>query len=189
MLRPQASRDETCGHELIRNKIPMTQFRQRAGTKSAVRRLKKTLPDIIAFDAVVRSIIMKNPLGCTSYRSMKKHHPPVEKVRKIYTAKFVYETTGQKRVGSSSEIYNSVEGYQTGIAAVISNMANITSHRGKVKHLAGADLFSVTLKCHDPDGELFFLILARNRVTLSSYNDERIRKCVEKWTDTVPALT
>jgi hypothetical protein len=165
----------------------MTQFRQRAGTKSAVRQLKKPIPDIIAFNAVVRSLVMKNPLGCTSYRSVKKHHPPVEKVREMYTAKFVYETAGGKRSGSSSEIYNSVEGYQTGIAAVISNMANIASHRGKVKHLPDADLFSVTLKCHDPDGELFFLSLARNRVTLSSYNDDRIRKRVERWMDTVPA--
>jgi hypothetical protein len=164
----------------------MTLFRQRAGTKSAVRRLKKPLPDIIALDAIVRSIIMKNPLGCTSYRSVKKHHPPIEKVREMYTAKFVYETSAGKRIGSSSEIYNSVEGYQTGIAAVISNMANIASHRGKVKHLPDADLFSVTLKCHDPDGELYFLSLARNRVTLSSYNDDRIRKRVEKWTDSLP---
>jgi hypothetical protein len=166
----------------------MTQFRQRAGTKSAVRRLKKPLPDIIAFDAVVRSLIMKNPLGCTSYRSVKKHHPPVEKVREMYTAKFVYETAGGKRIGSSSEIYNSVEGYQTGIAAVVSNMANIASHRGKVRHLPDADLFSVTLKCHDPDGELFFLSLARNRMTLSSYTDDRIRKRVGAWVDSVQAL-
>jgi hypothetical protein len=166
----------------------MTQFRQRAGTKSAIRRLKKPFPDIIAFDAIIRSLTMKNPLGCTSYRSVKKHHPPVEKVREMYTAKFVYMDEKGKRIGGSSEIYNSVEGYQTGIAAMISNMANIASHRGKVKHLPGADLFSVTLKCHDPDGELFFLSLARNRVTLSSYSDDRIRKQVERWTDTVPAL-
>jgi hypothetical protein len=106
----------------------------------------------------------------------------------MYTAKFVYETAGGKRVGSSSEIYNSVEGYQTGIAAVISNMANIAAHGGKVRHLPGADLFSVTLKCHDPNDELYFLSIARNRVTLSSYSDERIRKRVETWADGVPAL-
>jgi hypothetical protein len=166
----------------------MTQFRQRAGTKSAIHRLKKTLPDIIAFEAVIRSFILKNPLGCTSYRSVKKHHPPVEKVREMYTAKFVYMDEKGKRVGSSSEIYNSVEGCQTGIAAVISNMANIASHRGKVRHRPETDLFSVTLKCHDPGGELYFLSLARNRVTLSSYSDDKIRKRVEKWSDGVPEL-
>lgn len=76
---------------------------------------------------------------------MKTHHRPVEKVREIYTAKFLYLDAKGKRIGISSEIYNSVEGYQTGIAAVISNMANIASHRGKVKHLPDTDLFSVTL--------------------------------------------
>jgi hypothetical protein len=146
------------------------------------------LPDITIFDSIVLSIKLKNPLGCTSYRSVKKHHQPVETVREIYTAKFVYLDTKGKRIGSSSEIYDSVEGYQTGIAAVISNMANIASHRGKVKHLPEADLFSVTLKCHDPDGELYFLSLARDRITLSSYTDDGIRKKVEMWTDSVPEL-
>jgi hypothetical protein len=76
-----------------------------------------------------------------------------------------------------------------GIAAVISNIANIASHCGKVKHTPAADHFSVLLKCHDSEGELYFLSLARDRLTLSSYTDDRIRKNVEKkWTDGVPEL-
>jgi len=106
----------------------------------------------------------------------------------MYTAKFVFIDEKGKHVGSSSEIYNTVEGYQTGVATVISNMANIASHRGRVRHLPDADLFAVTLKCHDPEEELFFLSISRNRVTLSSYNDETIRKRVERWSEAVPAL-
>jgi hypothetical protein len=94
-----------------------------------------------------------------------------------------------KRVGSGSETYNTVDGYYTGIAAVISNMANIASHGGKVKHTPGADLFAVTLKCNDPKAGLYFLSIARDRVTLSSYSDEGIRARVETWADGVPALT
>ena len=142
----------------------------------------------MTFDKLVRSLILANPLGCTSYQSTKKHHPPVQKVREMYTAKFIYLDEKGKRTGSGSEVYNSVEGYENGIAAVISNMANIASHRGKVRHVPAADLFSVTLKCHDPYGELYFLSIARNRVTLSSYSDEGIRKRVERWADSVPAL-
>ena len=166
----------------------MTHFRQRAGTKSAVRRMKNPFPDMMAFNAVVRSLILNNPLGCTSYRSAKKHHPPVEKVREMYTAKFLYENAEGKRVGSGSETYHTIDGYKYGIAAVISNMANIAAHQGKVRHIPGADLFSVTLKCHDPDDELYFLSIARDRVTLSSYSDDGIRKRVEKWADGVPWL-
>jgi hypothetical protein len=106
----------------------------------------------------------------------------------MYTAKFVYIDPKGKRIGSGSEVYDSVEGYQTGIAAVISNMANIASHRGKVRHITEADLFSVTLKCHDPNDEIYFLSLARDRLTLSSYNDDEIRKQVGRWIDNVPAL-
>jgi len=166
----------------------MAGFTEQKGRKSAVRYLKDPVRDITAFEEIVLSIILKNPFGCTSYRSARKYHPPVEKTREMYTAKFHYRDTKGKRIGSSSDIYDSVEGYQTGIAAVISNMANIASHGGKVKHLPEADLFSVTLKCHDPDGELYFLSLARDRITLSSYTDDGIRKKVERWTDSVPVL-
>ena len=166
----------------------MTHFRQKPGGKAAFRTLKKPIPDITAFDAIVRSFIMNNPLGCTSYWNRKKNHRPVEVVREMYTAKFVYKDEKGKRIGSGSDVYNSVEGYENGIAAVISNMANIAAHHGKVRHIPDTDLFSVTLKCHDADGELYFLSLARNRATVSSYTDDRIRKKVEQWADTVPAL-
>ena len=85
----------------------------------------------------------------------------------MYTAKFVYLDARVKQIGSGLDRYDSVEGYETGIAAVISNMANIASHRGKAKHLPAADLFSVLLKCHDPNGELYFLSTSRDRITLS----------------------
>ena len=49
-------------------------------------------------------------------------------------------------------------------------------------------MFSVTLKSHDPNGELCFLSIARDRVTLASYNNEEIRERVEKWADRVPGL-
>jgi hypothetical protein len=118
----------------------------------------------------------------------KKNHRPIEKVREMYIAKFVYNNIEGKRIGIGLDMYNSIEGYENGIAAVISNMANIAAHGGKVRRMPDADLFSGTLKCHDPDGELYFLSLTRNRVTLSSYSDEGIRKRVEKWSDGVPAL-
>jgi hypothetical protein len=166
----------------------MAHFNQKPGTKSAFHILNKPLPDITAFDAIVRSLIMENPLGCTSYRTRRRHHQPVEKVREMYTAKFVYEDPDGKRTGAGQEMYNAVEGYQYGISAVITNMANITAHRGKVRHIPDADLFSVILKCHDPGGELYFLSIARDRVTVASYTDDTIRRKVERWTDGVPAL-
>ncbi|OPY38738.1 MAG: hypothetical protein A4E35_00523 [Methanoregula sp. PtaU1.Bin051] len=166
----------------------MAHFNEKPGTKSASRRMKTPFPDVTAFDAVVRSLVLKNPLRCTPYRSARKAHPPVEKVREMYTAKFVYEDAKGKRIGTGQDTYHTVAGYQYGIAAVISNMANVSAHGGSVRHLPEADLFSVTVKCHDPSGELYFLSLARDRLTLSSYTDDGIRKKVEAWADTVPGI-
>jgi hypothetical protein len=166
----------------------MTHFRSRPGSKSATRKLKHPIPDCEAFTSVVRALLVRNPLGCTSYYALKKNFPPVMPVRERYTAKFVYHKGNGKQAGTSSEVYDFVEGYETGIASMITNMANIASHRGKVKHLKESDLFSVTLKCHDPSGELYFLSLARDRITVSSYTDDAIRKRVEVWADTVPDL-
>jgi hypothetical protein len=166
----------------------MAQFNQRPDTKSAGRFLKHPFADTTAFSGIIQSLVLKNPLGCTPYRSAKKAHPPVEKVREMYTAKFVYLTPTGKRIGSGQDMYSTLEDYQNGIAAVISNMANIAAHGGKVRHLPDADLFSVILKCHDPGGELYFLAIARDRLTLSSYSDDGIRKRVEAWANRVPAL-
>jgi len=166
----------------------MTDFKRKPGTKSAYRTLKKPIADIQQFDGLVQSLILSNPLGCTSYRTARKNYPPILKVREMYTARFVYLNAEKKRIGTGLDMYDSVDGYQTGIAAVISNVANNLSHRGTVRHLPEADLFSVMLKCHDPGGELYYLSIGRNRITVSSYSDDATRKRVEAWADTVPAL-
>lgn len=166
----------------------MPDFRIRLGSKSSYRPLKHPVPDITAFAALVQSLIHTNPLGCIPYHARQRAHPGVETVREMYTAKFEYRNPRQKRVGTSTDTYDSVEGYETGIAAVISNMANLAAHRGKVRHRRDADLFSVMLRCHDPNSELYFLHLARDRITLSSYIDEAILKRVEAWSGSVPAL-
>lgn len=170
------------------DKTLMTHFRQKSGSKSASKRLKHPFPDIETFSAVIRALIMKNPLGCSSYFIQRKNFPPIMSVRERYTAKFVYLDAKGKQVGASSEVYDSVEGYEIGKAAMITSLANIAAHRGKIVHLPDADLFSATLKCHDPSGELYFVSLARNRITVASYEDGAILKNVEKWAGTVPEL-
>lgn len=166
----------------------MTHFRSRPGTKSVTRILKHPFPDSTAFSAVVQTLLVRNPLGCTSYFTKKKNFPPVIPVRERYTAKFVYLDKNGKQIGTSSEVYDSLEGYEIGSASMITNMSNIAAHRGKVKHLKEADLFSVTLKCHDPSGELFFLSLARDRITVSPFTDDTSVRKVEEWTDSMPEL-
>ena len=68
---------------------------------------------------------------------------------------------------------------------MISNMANIAAHRGKIRHRKDADHFSAILKCNDPDDGIYFVSLARRRMTVSSYTNDAIRKKVEAWADSV----
>jgi hypothetical protein len=166
----------------------MRQFTPKPGTRSATRVLETPFADIAAFSAAVQDLAMANALVCTSYRTAGKHLPPVMKVRERYTAKFVYENERKKQIGSSSEVYDSVDGYLDGIHAVMSNMANTAAHRGKARHVPESDRFSVIMKCHDEGGELYFLSLARDRITVASYSHDAILGNVKRWVEKSPAL-
>lgn len=168
--------------------IAMAAFRKKYEKRSAVLYLKTPFPDIGAFSAFVKDIVLKNPFGCISYMTGRKNHPPVEKIREMYTAKFVYVDAGHRQVGSGSDIYRSLEGYEDGIAAVVSNTANALAHGGKARHLPASDLFAVTLQCHDPDDTLWFLSVARDRVTITGYKDDEVKKRVDAWARDIPAL-
>src|SRR5512137_1081738 len=104
----------------------MADFTQNTNVKSAVRKLAEPIVDVAAFDAIVQSVILNNPFGCVSYMSSGVNHPPVEKSRESYTAKFVYQDTEANRIGTGSESYNSIAGFNTGIAAVLANAANVS---------------------------------------------------------------
>jgi len=166
----------------------MADFTPNTNVKSAVRRLASPIADLTAFNQIVLSVITDNPFGCVSYMTAGVNHPPVEKSRESYTAKFVYEDNNAKRVGSGSETYSTVAGFGTGVAAVIANSANITAHGGTPVHDEDGDNYSATLKCHDPNGELYYLNISRAQVSLSSYTDDSIRANVEIWADGVQAL-
>jgi hypothetical protein len=166
----------------------MTEFKVNSGTRSAHSILKTSFNDIAAFNAVVQTLVLENPIGCVPYMQKRKYHPPVEIVREQYTAKFVYLDKNKKQIGIGLDRYDTVEGYENGIAAVISNMANLAAHGGKVKHVQKSDLFSVLMQCHDPSHGLYFISLGRDRISISSYADMEICRNVERWTKIVPEL-
>ncbi|MHB8164007.1 MAG: hypothetical protein ACYDDV_06610 [Methanoregula sp.] len=166
----------------------MGDFAQKTNIKSATRRLADPIADITTFNTIVQAVITTNPFGCISYMLSGENHQPIEKSREAYTAKFVYQDAQANRIGSGSESYNTIAGFTAGATAVLANTANTAAHGGTVYHDTDKDTFSVTLKCHDPSGETYFVTLSRQQVTLSSYEDDGIRTVVETWADGVTAL-
>lgn len=166
----------------------MADFAQKTNIKSASRKLAEPIADVDAFNTIVQSIITGNPFGCISYMSGGTNHPPVEKSKENYTAKFVYQNNDAKTIGTGSESYNSVAGFKAGLAAIIADTANITAHGGTPVHASPNDTFSATLRCHDPNGELYQVNFSRQQVTISSYEDDAIRTRIETWADGVTAL-
>ena len=166
----------------------MADFAQNTNVKSAVRKLANPIPTIDAFNTIVQNVILNNPFGCVSHMTSGVNHPPVEKSRESYTARFVYQDSDAKTVGKGAESYNTIAGYNAGITAELANTANNTAHGGTPVHDAASDSFSATLKCQDPNGELYIVNLSRQQVTLSSYEDDSIRTKLETWADSVPAL-
>jgi hypothetical protein len=166
----------------------MSDFVQNSQTKTAVRELASPIADVAAFNTIVQSVITDNPFGCVAYMSAGENHAPVEKSREGYTARIVYEDGNAKTIGTGSHKFSTLAGFNAGVTALLAAAAVTTAHAGTALHDAENDAFTATLRCHDPNGELYMVNFSRDRVSLTSYSDEEIRTTVETWADTVPAL-
>ncbi|MDO9034695.1 MAG: hypothetical protein Q7U51_05780 [Methanoregula sp.] len=166
----------------------MADFVQSSETKSAIRELADPIEDLITFNSIVQSVITDNPFACVSYMTAGVTHDPVEKTRESYTAKVVYQDAEAKTVGNDSCKFSTTAGFNAGVTALAASTALIAAHAGTAVHDEDNDTYSATIRCHDPNGELFNITFSRTRLSLTSYSDEAIRTKVETWADTVAAL-
>jgi hypothetical protein len=163
-------------------------FVQNHSVKCAIRMLAGPIPDIGVFNAIVQSVIVHNPFGCSAYMTRNGHQAPIKKIRETYTARLAYRDNAAKTVGVASETYSTVSGFNDGVVALLANTANTAAHKGNPVRTPDADSYSATLRCHDPNGEIYYVNLSRRQVTLSSYENESIRTRVEDWADSVIVL-
>jgi hypothetical protein len=166
----------------------MADFTSGAVTKSAVRKFADPIADVTAFETIVQGVITGNPFQCVSYNAGGVEHDPVERTRQAYTARVAYEDANAKQVGLVIIRAPDVGGFTSVANHVIADTAIATSIGGTPSRDSARETFSATLKCHDANGELYFLTFSRSQVTLTSYTDEGIRLRVETWADTLPAL-
>ena len=166
----------------------MADFVQKTTAKTAVRTLAVPIADVTTFDTIVQSVITGNPFACVAYQTGGVDHAPVEKSKEAYVAKVLYQDSNAKTVGNQSGKFSSIAGFTAGAAALLGNAALTAAHTGTAVRNGDSETFSVTLKCHDPNGELYMLTFSRDQVSLTSYSDDAIRTKVETWADSVPAL-
>ena len=166
----------------------MADFVQSSATKSAVRKLANPIANVATFNTIVQSVITGNPFACVSYMTAGTNHQPVEMSREAYTAHIVYQDNDAKIVGTDTGRYNTLAGFNAGIPATLAGAAITAAHTGTPVHDEGSDTYSATLKCHDPNGELYMVTFSRGQVSLTSYSDDSIKAKVETWADSVPAL-
>ena len=133
-------------------------------------------------------LFRSNPFGCVAYMTAGTNHPGVEKTREKYTVRFIYQGATAELVGNGSHSFDTIAHYNAGVTAIAAAAAVTTAHGGTYLHTSEDDSFSATLKCHDPNGELYNVTISRSRVTVQSYSDDAVLAKVETWADTVAAL-
>jgi hypothetical protein len=164
-------------------------FLHNSEAKITIRELANPIADVESFDTIVSSVINENPFGCTAYMIDGQSHPPVEKVKEIYTARLVYEDANATVVGTSVNEFNTVSGFNSGIAVIMANTALARAHGGACIHDPDGDTYYAVLRCHDANGEVYYLTFRRDEVALvAAYSDDTIRAKFEAWADKFASL-
>jgi len=70
----------------------------------------------------------------------------------------------------------------------VPSSTSLSNGRGTAVRNPDADAFSCQLKCHDANGETYYVTLARESVRITSYEDDAVLAIVEAWADEVAAL-
>ncbi|WP_317136204.1 hypothetical protein [Methanochimaera problematica] len=166
----------------------MADFIETNNTKTATRKLENPIPDIETFDSIVQDVVVNNPFGCVGYVSNGMNIAGVSTSKQGYTAKFIFEDDEAKSVGSMSVKAPAVHAYNAAITAVLADTALADAVGGDCVRDREHDTYSHTLKCMDPNGEIYYVSINRTNVRLSSYTDDAIRDKVETWADGVAAL-
>jgi hypothetical protein len=86
----------------------------------------------------------------------------------------VYENAEAKTIGTVGIKANTSAGFTTAISNTTANAALTTAMGGTPSHDSSEDSFSVSLKCHHSNGELFTVSIKRDAIVLSSYEADAI---------------
>jgi hypothetical protein len=171
------------------SKTTTSDLGQDSRTKIVVRELANPIADVSTFNLIVQSVITDNPFSCLGYTSDGNNHAPVEKIKEVYTARILYKDNNANIVSTSEETYNNSAEYISGVASILANNHLATVKGDIATHDSKFDIYSATLKCHDVNDEIYYVVFTRDDVILAAYSDDSIRTKFETWANTVASLT
>jgi hypothetical protein len=166
----------------------MADFVQTGMTKTSVRELTTPFADVAAFDALIDIVMTDNPFQCVDYEEAGVTLPGVARNRESYTVRVNYEDNEGTRMGTVTARAPTVAGFNTAATNILGNSALAAALGGTAVRDSARETFSCQLRCHDANGEDYSVTFTRNRVRISSYEDDAILARIEAWADTVAAL-
>ena len=166
----------------------MTDFIETGSSKSAVRVLTNPIADIGTFNAIVNAVLTENPFECTDYTTQGVVTAGVVKNREYYTSKFLYEDDNAKTVGNITLKSPTVEAFTQSASRIAADTALAENIGGDAVRDYDNDAFYCQLKCHDANGEIYYVTFSRTKVRISSFESDAVLAKVENWADSIPAL-
>ena len=180
MIMPDYLRQETTK--------TMGNFVQQSITKSATRVLAAPIADADTFETLIEAIVTDNPFECTAYSVGGDAMAAVAITKRTYGARLVWEDVDAKNVGNTTEKYGTKAGFATGVAVIMANAPLATAHGGTCIHDPDLDTFSAQIRCHDANGEIYYVNMNRDHIDVTSYSADAILTKVEAWADGEAAL-
>ena len=167
----------------------MADFVQKADVKRSVRTLTTPIADVATLNTLVQGVIDANPFQCVDHVVAGVTHPAVSRGTQSFGVRVVYENPSTlKNMGTATAKASTVAGYTAAAAAVVGNAALAAAIGGTAIQDTEGEGYSISLNCHDANGEDYSVTFTRKTITISSYEDNAIVTRVNTWANTEPAL-
>ncbi len=167
----------------------MADFVQKANVKRSVRTLTTQIADVATLNTLVQGVIDTNAFQCVDHVVAGVTHPGTSRGTQSFGVRVVYENpTTLKNMGIATARASTVAGYSAAATALVGNTALATAIGGDPVQDTEGEGYSISLNCHDANGEDYTVTFTRKTVTISSYEDNAIVARIDTWADTKPAL-
>jgi hypothetical protein len=166
----------------------MAEFIQKANVKRSVRDITTPIPDVATLNTLVQGAIDTNAFQCVDFIRSGITVPGMTRGTESYTVKVIYEDVNAKNVGNTSARARTVAGLNAAATAILADSALSAAIGGTAIRDSENESYSVSIKCHDPNGEDYTVTFTRKTITVSTYEDNAIVTRVNTWANTKPSL-